>query len=131
MNELNRILYVEDDEDIQAVGTLSLETVGGFTLKAASSGAEALAALGSFSPQLILLDVMMPGQDGPATLRAIRERESMRDIPVIFLTAKAQKHETQEYIALGAIGVITKPFDPIKLPELIRQLWRKHVDNRK
>jgi CheY-like chemotaxis protein len=72
---------------------------------------------------------MMPGMDGPATLRALRERKVMENVPAIFLTAKAQRQEVESYIALGSIGVITKPFDPMTLPDTIRRLW--HEQERK
>jgi two-component system OmpR family response regulator len=121
MTELNSILYVEDDPDIREVALMSLETLGGFTVHPCGSGNDALKLLQAQKPQLALLDVMMPGMDGPSTLRAMREKG--QDMPVIFMTAKVQKNEVEAYMALGALGVIDKPFDPMALPDQIRALW--------
>ena len=91
INTLTRILYVEDDPDIQAVVRLSLESLGGFAVHICNSGADALQAVLEFAPQLILLDVMMPGMDGPTTIQALRELPGMAEIPFVFLTAKTQR----------------------------------------
>jgi len=104
---------------------MSLELVGDFEVELAVSGAEGLAKAGSLLPDLILLDVMMPGMDGPATLRALREQPRTSGIPVIFMTAKVQSHEIAQYLALGALGVIAKPFDPMSLPDQVRRLWNQ------
>lgn len=120
---LERILLVEDDADIQAVGCLALEAVGGYTVEVCGSGQEALNAAPRFAPDLILLDVMMPGMDGPATIAALRQTELFRTTPVIFMTAKVQAHEVAYYKTLGALGVISKPFDPMSLAGEIRSLW--------
>ena len=117
-----RILCVEDDPDIRAVAELALTEVGGFTVAMCESGAEALETVDSFGPDLILLDVMMPGMDGPETLRALQDRPEGLPAPVIFLTARLQPDEIDEYRALGSIGVIAKPFDPMTLAEHIREL---------
>ena len=128
MSELHRVLYVEDEPDIQAVARLALETVGGLTVQICSSGEEALREAPRFEPQLILMDVMMPGMDGPGTLRALRERSLLEGVPVVFMTAKVQPREVAHYTALGALGVIAKPFDPMKLADQVRDLWgRRHV----
>ena len=121
---LTKILYVEDDLDIQAVAKIALELVGGLTLLTCSSGKEALAtATEQFAPDLMLLDVMMTEMDGPTTLKHLREWPSMADTPVIFMTAKVQVSEVAYYKSLGAIGVIAKPFDPMQLAEQVRQLY--------
>lgn len=120
---LQRILYVEDEPDIQAVARLALEAVGGFTVDIAGSGEAALARVADFRPDLLLLDVMMPGMDGPATLRALRALPGVANLPAIFMTARVQPHEVAELLAEGAIGVIAKPFDPMMLAVSIRQLW--------
>lgn len=127
MTELHRVLYVEDEPDIQAVARLALETVGGLAVQICSSGEEALQEAPRFEPQLILMDVMMPGMDGPGTLRALRERSLLDRVPVVFMTAKVQPREVAHYTALGALGVIAKPFDPMKLADQVRELWgRRH-----
>lgn len=123
MSELRRILYVEDEPDIQAVARLALELVGGFQVKVCSSGGEALCEVQAFAPQLILLDVMMPMMDGPGTLKALRELPAVATVPVAFMTAKVQPQEVARYIQLGAVGVIAKPFDPMNLAHEVRRLW--------
>ena len=120
---LDKIMLVEDEEDIRAVAELALEAVGGFTLKACHSGADALEKLDIFKPQLILLDVMMPTMDGPSTLRAIREKPGFEHTPAVFMTAKVQPDEVKGYLALGAVDVIPKPFDPMTLSDRIREIW--------
>jgi len=125
MIALERILYVEDDTDIQVVASMALETVGGFSVKVCSSGPEALAQAASFAPQLILLDVMMPGMDGPATLLGLRKLPGLERTPVAFMTAKVQSHEIEHYKSLGAVDVIPKPFDPMTLADRVREIWRK------
>ena len=128
MTTLKRILYVEDEPDIRAVATIALETVGGFDLKVCGSGEEALVNAVGFRPDLLLLDVMMPGMDGPATLKALKALPELVNTPVIFMTAKVQPSEVTEYKALGALDVIAKPFDPITLAEQIKNIWQQSAD---
>ena len=118
-----RILLVDDECDIRTVASLSLKSLGGFTVESVSSGDEAIAKVNHFKPELILMDVMMPGKDGPTTMQELRGIESYEKVPVIFMTARVQKTEILEYLNLGAAGVISKPFDPILLSEKIRQIW--------
>ena len=120
---LERILFVDDDKDIQLIGKLGLERVGGFTVQVCSSGVEALEDLLEFKPDMVLLDVMMPGMDGLTTLEAIHRLPGYEDLPVVFVTAKAQRAEMQRYLERGALGVIKKPFDPVGLGERLEQLW--------
>jgi len=122
MSTMERILYVEDEEDIRSVAQLALESVGGFTLKSCASGEEALREAEAFAPDLILLDVMMPGMDGPSTLRALREIPALADVPVAFMTAKVQPAEIAYFKSLGARKVIAKPFDPMTLAETVRDI---------
>ena len=122
---LNKILYVEDEADIRTVAQLALETVGGLTLKVCSNGEEAVKVGADFKPDLILLDVMMPGMDGPTTLAALRLEESLKETPVIFMTAKVQPSEIQRYRDLGALDVIAKPFDPMALANQVRNIWAR------
>jgi len=100
--------------------------VGGFTVELCPSGADALTRVPEFRPELVLLDVMMPDMDGPATLRHLKELPSMAGIPVVFMTAKVQPQEVQEYLALGAVEVVAKPFDPMTLPTTLRGIWSRH-----
>jgi CheY-like chemotaxis protein len=111
-----RVLCVEDDPDIQAITRFSLEVVGGFQVSICASGEEALDKVRSFSPELILLDVKLPGMDGPSTLEALQEMPETASIPVVFITASAQGQEIESYRKTGAIDVISKPFDPMSLP---------------
>jgi len=124
---LRTILLVEDNHDIRTIVKAALESVGGFEVRACESGAEALAAVAGFAPQLILLDVMMPDLDGPGVLVRLRERPDTKGIPVVFLTAKATKDEVERLRALGAADVLTKPFDPMTLHERVKAAWEAAV----
>lgn len=126
MTALNRILMVEDEADIQEVAQLALEAVGGFTVCICSSGPEALEQAPLFGPDLILLDVMMSGMDGPSTLLALRQMPQFASTPVIFMTAKVQSHEVARYKEMGALDVISKPFDPMTLSDTIVEIWTRH-----
>jgi CheY-like chemotaxis protein len=119
---IEKVLLIDDEEDIRAIAGLSLRRVGGWAVVAAASGPEGLAEARRAPPDLILLDVMMPGCDGPTTLRRLREAPGTARIPVIFMTAKAQRREIDEFLSMGAEGVIVKPFDPMQLPAQIRQI---------
>lgn len=121
--KITNILYVEDEPDIQAVAQIALESVGGFTLKICSDGLSALEEATDFAPDLLLLDVMMPGMDGPTTLSELRKIPALNQTPAIFMTAKVQSHEVEELINLGAIAVIAKPFDPMTLSSQIMEIW--------
>lgn len=126
MTELKRILYAEDEPDIQAVAKIALETVGSFELKICNNGEEALANAVSYAPDLLLFDVMMPGMDGPTAYQAIKELPELANTPVIFMTAKVQPAEVTEYKNMGAIDVIAKPFDPMTLAEQIQTIWQQY-----
>lgn len=117
---MTRILYVDDEEDIREVATMSLELDPDFSVKACSSGQQALEVARTWNPHLILLDVMMPGMDGPRTLSMLRAHPCTHHIPVLFFTAKVQAAETDKLRALGAEGVLAKPFDPMTLAAQVR-----------
>jgi CheY-like chemotaxis protein len=123
MGDLQRILYVEDEADIRAVAKVALQLVGGFTLELCTDGAEALRVAAGFAPDMILLDVMMPGMDGLSTLEALRAVPSLAGVPVAFMTAKVQPDEIAYFKSLGALGVIPKPFDAMRLAERVRTMW--------
>jgi CheY-like chemotaxis protein len=116
---MNSILFVDDDEDIRTIAHMSLTAVGGWQVTLADCGAMALEKAVDNPPDLIVMDMMMPGMDGLATLQRLRDDPRTAAIPVIFLTAKVQKTEVDRYRAVGA-GLIVKPFDPMKLPDEIR-----------
>jgi CheY-like chemotaxis protein len=113
---------VDDEPDIRKIGLVSLRSVGKWTTVSASSGEEALNLAAQEKPDLILLDVMMPGMTGPDVLAKLRQQPETAAIPVIFMTAKVQRTEIDGYLALGAAGVISKPFDPMLLPQQIRAI---------
>jgi two-component system, OmpR family, response regulator len=122
---LDRILYAEDEPDIQEVAVLALETVGEFNLKICNTGKEAVAAATEYKPDLLLFDVMMPDMDGPTAFQEIRLLPGMENIPVIFMTAKVQPEEIAHYKEIGALDVIPKPFDPMSLADAVRDCWNK------
>lgn len=124
---LKKILYVEDEPDIRAIAQMALQAVGGFEVIACASGNDALLAAPEAMADLLLLDVMMPGLDGPATLKALREIPATSHTPVIFMTAKVQATEVAVYKALGALEVIAKPFDPMELSDQIRKIWAQQA----
>lgn len=110
-----RILVVDDDDLLREVASYALELIGGWEVRTARSGPEAQASARADRPDAILLDVMMPGVDGPATVAALRADPSTRDVPVIFLTAKLPPDDLGAWGSLGVAGVIGKPFDPMQL----------------
>jgi two-component system, OmpR family, response regulator len=122
---LTKILYAEDEADIRSIAQIALEDIGGFTMKYCTSGQEALDQAEEFQPDLILLDVMMPGMDGPTTLRKLREKPALASTPAIFMTAKIQMKEIAEYKEMGVLQVINKPFDPMLLAQQIRDYWEQ------
>jgi CheY-like chemotaxis protein len=117
-----KVLYVDDEPDIREVAVMALEVDGDIEVRSAGSGPEGLAILDDegFRPDVILLDVMMPGMDGPAVLAELKKRPEQAEVPVVFITARAQSHELSRFLSLGAVGVITKPFDPMLLPVELR-----------
>lgn len=122
--QLRRVLVVEDEPDIQTIARLALETVGGLEVTVCGSGEEALTVAPACSPDLILLDMMMPDMNGLATLEALRRIPQLRTTPVVFLTAKLQQHDAARFRAAGAIDIIPKPFDPMLLSDAIQDIWR-------
>jgi CheY-like chemotaxis protein len=115
-----RILLVDDEPDIREVVDVSLGLDREFTVRACASGADALVMAAQWSPSLILLDVMMPLMDGPATLAELRNNPRTADIPVLFLTARTQTAEIAHFMSLGAQGVLSKPFNPMTLAASVR-----------
>ena len=113
------ILLVDDEDDIREVAGISLEAVGGWRISSASSGTEGIAKALSEQPDAILLDVMMPDIDGPTTFKRLQVDPQTRDIPVILLTAKAQSADRTRFDELGVAGILTKPFDPMGLPDQV------------
>lgn len=115
------ILHVDDEPDIREVAAICLTIDPAIKVRSVGSGAEALALLSTgWVPDVIMLDVMMPGLDGPGTLKGIRRSSAHAATPVIFMTARAQAHEQSRLVGLGAVAVITKPFDPMTLLQQVR-----------
>jgi CheY-like chemotaxis protein len=123
MRPLRRILCVEDDPDIGVVITRTLEAIGGFTVLLCASATEAIEKAAPFGPDLMLLDVMLPGMDGPSLLQALRAQPALAAKPVVFLTAKAEPAVVASLLSAGALDVVVKPFDPMTLPARLRQTW--------
>jgi two-component system, OmpR family, response regulator len=122
---LQRICYVEDDEDIQRIVRMSLERVGKMTVELVTDPNTAIGVMREFKPDLVMLDWMMPGMDGPTLFRKMKQLPEVASLPVVFITAKATQRDMEELIALGAAGTISKPFSPKDLPEQLRAIWAK------
>ena len=122
---LTKICYVEDDEDIQRIVRMSLERVGKMTVDVVSDSMTAIDRIIAFKPELVMLDWMMPGMDGPTLFRKMKEVPETQALPVVFITAKASPKELEELVGLGAVGTISKPFSPKELPDQLREIWRK------
>ena len=121
---LNRVCYVEDDEDIQRIVRMSLERIGKMSVELVTDPLVAIDAIKAFKPELVMLDWMMPGMDGLTLYGKMKEVPEVRDLPVVFITAKASQKELDELRALGAAGTISKPFSPKELPVLLREIWK-------
>ena len=117
-----RILYVDDEPDIREIAAMALELDPEFEVRTAASGEAALAMVADWVPDAALLDVMMPQMDGPTLLARLREDPRLAQVPVIFVTARAQPSELQNFSTLDAAGVIAKPFDPMTLSAKVREL---------
>lgn len=121
-----KIVLVEDEPDIQEVSKLSLESSGEFKVYTCKSGNEAIEKIPQLMPDLVMLDMMMPGMDGITTLKKLRENSKLDGIPVVFMTAKSQASEMRHYIESGAVATISKPFDPLTLAGEVKAIWNKH-----
>jgi len=125
MDDPRRILHIDDDDDILQISRLALETLGGFEVMQCRSGAEAIAQATSFKPDLILIDFMMPGMNGLATLQELRKLDGITNIPAIFMTARGLSPDVDLASDADVIGTISKPFDAMALSDQILQLYRK------
>jgi CheY-like chemotaxis protein len=120
MSEPQTVLIIDDEEDIRELARISLERVGGLQVLAAASGPEGLELAASAHPDAIVLDAMMPGMDGPETLTKLKADNATEPIPVVFLTGSVQEVERDRFRSLGAVGILPKPFDPMKLADDLR-----------
>lgn len=121
---LERILHVDDEADIREIVRVSLEAIGGFRVRSCASGAQAVASAPEFNPDLLLLDVMMPGMSGPETLAALRGGPAAVSAPAVFMTAR---DDAAPWRALGAVATIAKPFDPLRLPARLGEIWERRA----
>lgn len=120
-------MYVDDEPDIREIVELSLGLVAGIRIQTCDSGEQALQLLPEIKPDLLLLDVMMPGLDGPSTLQRLRQLPGFESLPVVFMTAKAMPGEVARFRDLGAVAVIAKPFDPMQLGNQVVGIWESLV----
>ena len=121
-SSIDKVLIVDDDANIRLIAEMSLEGLTAWKLTLAACGEEALAYLAKETPELILLDMMMPDMDGITLFGKIKTQFGDKMPSVIFMTAKVQSHEVEKYRTLGACGVIMKPFDPMTLPKQIVEM---------
>jgi CheY-like chemotaxis protein len=123
MSKILKVLHVEDDPDILEIANLALADVGGMTVLQCSDGPTALASVDGFGPDIMLLDVMMPGMSGTELLGHLQSNPRLRGVPAVFMTARAQTSEIAELKALGAVDVILKPFDPMTLADDLMRVF--------
>jgi CheY-like chemotaxis protein len=120
---LRTVLYVDDEPDIREIVEMSLGLIEGLTVHTRPSGERALADMELLAPDLLLIDVMMPGLDGPATIERLRQRPQWAKLPFVFMTAKAMPQEVARFKEMGAVAVIAKPFDPMELGKRVVAIW--------
>ncbi|MCR9140800.1 MAG: response regulator [bacterium] len=121
---LKKILCAEDEDDLREILEMSLQGTGGIAVKAYATGKETIAAAAAgFNPDLLLLDVMIPDMSGIQILAELRKMPATAKTPAVFITARAQQHELEEYRKAGATKVLTKPFDPMTLPDVLREIY--------
>jgi two-component system OmpR family response regulator len=120
---LAKVFYAEDDEDIQRIVRMSLERIGKMTVMIESDPLKAIEGIKAFRPDLVMLDWMMPGMDGPTLLKTMRAQPDTAGYPVVFITAKATQKDHAELLSLGAAGIVSKPFSPKDLPEQLKAIW--------
>jgi len=123
MANLTKILLADDEADIRTICTMALETIGGFEVKTCASGQGVLDCIDEFAPDLVVLDVMMPELDGPNTLIKLKEDRATATTPVVFLTARNRPEDVRHYQDLGALAVVSKPFDPMTLSRTMQEIW--------
>jgi len=126
MDKLERVLHVDDDEDIRTLTKMALELVGHYQVEQFASGEEALQSSKKLSPQLFLLDYMMPGMSGAELWQRLRAIPGLEDVPVVFITAKSEHDFAEGLIDQGALTVIVKPFEIDQLCEMLEEAWAKH-----
>lgn len=128
MKELKKILYAEDEPDVQTIVELTIQTMSDYEIKICNNGQKLLECVEEYKPDLIMLDVMMPEMDGPTTFKNLQDNKKTKNIPVIFVTAKAQVHEVEKFKEIGSWGVITKPFTLMNLCDEIQEIWNNNTN---
>lgn len=128
--KLGKILYIEDEPDVQNIVLMALEDIGGYEMKICGSGKEAFETIKTYKPDLFLVDVMLPDMDGPTVLKKIKENPELEKVPAVFITAKTELQELVEFKSLNVLGIIRKPFDPIAISETISSLWNEYYKNK-
>ena len=123
VSKLSRIMYVEDDEDLRAVVSHVLSDIGGYTVEVCADGQEALERAPVFRPQLVLLDVKMPGLSGPEALVHLRQMQGLQKLDAIFMTTLAAAKHQKMYTMLDSLGLLPKPFDLSTLVDDVQALW--------
>ena len=123
---LQTIMHVEDNADIRKIAAMSLELIGGFTVVQYETGNDAVKLAHDVRPDIILLDLMMPGMSGEETFRQLRKVAGYEALPIVFVTARAATSDYEKLRALGAAEVIVKPFDPMMLPGQVTEIWEQH-----
>jgi two-component system, OmpR family, response regulator len=127
--KIENILLIDDDENVLLIAQIGLEDMPDWRVHLAGSGVQGLELAKTVKPDVILLDMMMPGMDGGMVLAKLREDPDTAAIPVIFITGKVQSHDLDSYIALGVVGVLMKPFDPLALSQEILRMLTSHAAN--
>ncbi|GGP44337.1 response regulator [Shewanella algicola] len=125
--QLDKILHVEDDESIRVIVKMALVDLSGLTLVSCDGGQDALTKVDTFTPELILLDAMMPGMDGLQTLIELRKKPHCQHTPIVFMTARIQQAEKQQYLDAGAVAVIEKPFDAMSLGDRLETIYQAYL----
>jgi two-component system OmpR family response regulator len=125
---LKNILCIDDEQDILDIAKFALETLGNYTMEMCHSGKDALCRASMLNPDMILLDVMMPGMDGVAVYKALRQVPGLESVPIVFMTARVQPSEVIDYLDMGVEGIIPKPFDPVALPDAVASLWESRQE---
>lgn len=128
-DSLHNILCIDNESDILEIVKFALETIGNFKLEMCASGKEALERAASSHPDMILLDVMMPGMDGITVFKELRRIPALANVPIVFMTAKVRPAEVLRYQNMGAQGVISKPFDSMALPRVVESLWENRPES--
>ncbi|MBI5273793.1 MAG: response regulator [Chlamydiales bacterium] len=126
LKPLRKILVVDDDPDILIICRYSLEMNPQYVVKSVSSGEQAVKEATEFQPDLILLDILMPIMDGPATVQALRKIPETMKTPIVFFTASVITNRQEQFLKMGVVDIIVKPFDPLILSSQLQVIWERY-----